>query len=182
MLTPVQGYDDLSKSSEDDGSYADEEYIRKKGSNKRKKPTRPKGQLPSLPPSRVSSPRVTTALPPQRPSASDSDSDYGGRARKKRRSGVPRTNGYGSHEPDVRLTSRGSKVPNYREDAEDMSMFYEDDQGYYIPETDYGPFEEDHEIEVVLAHMRDEGREDDPEDIWHDNIVSVSIPLAWLPL
>jgi len=145
------GYDDQSKSSEEDGSYADEEFARKKASNKRKKPTKPK------------------TLPPHaRPSASDSDSDYGGRARKKRRQG-PRPNG-SSHEPDVRLTSRGSKVPNYREDAEDMSMFYEEDPGYYNPENDYGSYEEDHEIEAVLAHMRDEGRENDPEDIWHDNI------------
>ena len=122
------------------------------------------------------------ALPPQRPSASDSDSDYGGRARKKRRSG-PRPNGHGgSHEPDVRLNSRGSKVPNYREDAEDMSMFYEDDQAFYHPEADYGQYEEDHEIEAVLTHMRDEGRENDPEDVWHDNIVSVAIVLGMMSL
>ena len=114
-----------------------------------------------------------TALPPPRHSVSDSDSDYGNRSRKKRRSGHgPRTNGYTSQETDVRVNSRGSRVPNYREDAEDMSMFYEDDQSYYAQENTYTQYEEDHEIEAVLAHMRDEGRENDPEDIWHENIVS----------
>lgn len=59
-----------------------------------------------------------------------------------------------------------------------MSMFYEDDAGYN-PEQDYGSYEEDHEIEAVLAHMRDEGRENDPEDIWHDNIVGVFTFCCW---
>ncbi|KIJ49638.1 hypothetical protein M422DRAFT_161169 [Sphaerobolus stellatus SS14] len=49
-------------------------------------------------------------------------------------------------------------------------MFYEDEPGYYAPEKDYNQYEEDHEIEAVLSHMRDEGRESDSEDIWHENI------------
>lgn len=130
---------------------------------------------------------LTFALaPPQprapRPAASDSDSDYGNRSRKKRRSTAPRTNGYTSQDIDVRITSRGSKVPNYREDPEDMSMFYEDDQGYYPPDKDYGQYDEEHEIEAVLAHMRDEGRENDSEDLWHENIVGAALILINMDL
>jgi len=33
-------------------------------------------------------------------------------------------------------------------------------------------YEQD-EIEAVLGHCRDEGREDDPEDLWFENVVSV---------
>ena len=54
-------------------------------------------------------------------------------------------------------------------------MFYEEDPGYYAPEKEYTQYEEDHEIEAVLSHMREEGRENDPEDIWHENIVRSSL-------
>ncbi|EGO25230.1 hypothetical protein SERLADRAFT_361029 [Serpula lacrymans var. lacrymans S7.9] len=40
--------------------------------------------------------------------------------------------------------------------------------GYYVDPN--AQFKEEDEIEAVLSHCRDEGREDDSEDLWSDNI------------
>ena len=32
-------------------------------------------------------------------------------------------------------------------------------------------YQEEDEIEAVLGHSREEGREDDPEDLWFENLV-----------
>lgn len=80
-----------------------------------------------------------------------------------------------------RITSRGGRVPNYREDGEHFGSDFGDDlmekgkmHTYYIdPENiEIG---DDHEIEAVLSHQRDETRLDDPDDIWTENIVRSTI-------
>jgi hypothetical protein len=47
-----------------------------------------------------------------------------------------------------------------------------DDEPYYAVDTQGTPYE-DHEIEAVLAHMREKEGEKDPEarDLRHENIV-----------
>ncbi|EIW83178.1 transcription regulator [Coniophora puteana RWD-64-598 SS2] len=96
-----------------------------------------------------------------RSSTSDSDSDYGSRSKKKKK---PRVSG-----DELRVSSRGVKIPNYMDDAQDLSMLDEEevDQGYYV---DPSQFKEEDEIEAVLSHCRDEHRLDDAEDLWYDNI------------
>ncbi|KAJ7178362.1 chromodomain-helicase DNA-binding protein [Mycena crocata] len=108
--------------------------------------------------------RPPTALlaPVRAPNDSDSDSEYGSRPKKKKKSR--------SAADEVRVSSRGVKVPNYVDDVQDFEKFEEEepDAGYYAgPAIQY--MEED-EIEAVLAHSRDEGRESDPEDLWFDNV------------
>lgn len=72
---------------------------------------------------------------------------------------------------EVRLSSRGGKVPNYVDDVADFEKFDSDEEPYYVdPNIEY---KEEDEIEAVLSHQRDEDRLDDPEDLWFDNIVSV---------
>lgn len=96
-------------------------------------------------------------------SASDSDSDYGSRSKKRKR---PRSSG-----EELRVSSRaGGRIPNYLDDVQDFEK-YEDDEA---PSASYQPVEQEHvdEIEAVLSHSRDEGREGDSEDRWDDNIVS----------
>ncbi|KAH7888521.1 SNF2 family N-terminal domain-containing protein [Phlebopus sp. FC_14] len=44
----------------------------------------------------------------------------------------------------------------------------EADQGYYFDPN--AQLKEEDEIEAVLSHCRDEGREDDQEDLWFDNV------------
>jgi chromodomain-helicase-DNA-binding protein 1 len=97
-----------------------------------------------------------------RPPSSDSDSEYGARSKKKKK---PRVSG-----DEVRTSSRGVKVPNYADDVEDFEQFDEPHPGYYIDPNSQE--KENDEIEAVLGHARDEGREDDPEDLWYENLVS----------
>ena len=68
-------------------------------------------------------------------------------------------------------------MPNYVDDVqgfEKSEEHVEDQNGYYVdPNVQY----QEDKIEAVLGHGRDEGREDDPEDRWFENIVSVhSLP------
>jgi chromodomain-helicase-DNA-binding protein 1 len=101
---------------------------------------------------------------------SDSDSEYGSRSKKKKR---PRVSG-----DEIRVSSRGGKIPNYTDDVQALAELSEEDvdQGYYVDPT--AQFKEEDEIESVLSHCRDEGREDDPDDIWFDNVVGPRIILS----
>jgi len=100
-----------------------------------------------------------------RHASSDSDSDYGARSKKKKK---PRVSG-----EEIRVSSRGSKIPNYYEGNQDLGILSEEevDQGYYPDPTLH--LKEDDEIEAVLGHCRDEGREEDAADLWYDNIVRI---------
>ncbi|KAG1770509.1 SNF2 family N-terminal domain-containing protein [Suillus occidentalis] len=104
--------------------------------------------------------RFCTAI--SRNNDSDSDSEYGSRSKKKKR---PRVSG-----DEIRVSSRGGKIPNYTDDVQALAELSEEDvdQGYYVDPA--AQFKEEDEIESVLSHCRDEGREDDPEDIWFDNV------------
>ena len=62
-------------------------------------------------------------------------------------------------------------MPNYADDVEDFEQFDEPYPGYYIDPN--AQEKENDEIEAVLGHSRDEGREDDPEDLWYENLVSL---------
>jgi chromodomain-helicase-DNA-binding protein 1 len=100
---------------------------------------------------------------PSRHSPSDSDSDYGSRSKKKKRS---RLSG-----DEIRVSSRGVKVPNYVDDVADFEKFDSDEAApndYVDPNAQY---KEEDEIEVVLTHQRDEERLEDSTDVWFDNIV-----------
>jgi len=58
------------------------------------------------------------------------------------------------------------------DDVEDFGQFEEDGgEGYYYANDPNAQYDEEHEIEGVYYHSRDEGRQNDPEDLWHDNIV-----------
>ncbi|KAH8119064.1 transcription regulator [Phellopilus nigrolimitatus] len=140
-----KGYDEES----DDGSYADEEYGKKKSTKKKKAP-KPKSEFPRTP------------APAPRQVESDSDSEYGARSKKKKKPRVA--------DDSIRVSSRGVKQPNYIDDVENFEQFEEDeDSGYYAADPN-AQYEEEHEIEGVFYHVRDEGREDDPEDLWHENV------------
>lgn len=94
---------------------------------------------------------------------SDSDSDYGARSKKKKPKRIS--------DSEIRVSSRGGRVPNYVDDVQDFEKF-EDEDGeatYYVDPN--VQFKEEDEIEAVLSHSRDEGREADPDDLWFDNIV-----------
>ncbi|THV02439.1 hypothetical protein K435DRAFT_817796 [Dendrothele bispora CBS 962.96] len=140
--------DDEDDDDEDDGTYADEEYgARKKAPRKKKTP---------------SSSSAVRRAPVRHASDSDSDSDYGSRSKKKKRT---------RHQSDeIRVSSRGGKIPNYYDDVQDFEKFDEQvsDGTYYVAPTQQ--YQEEDEIEAVLSHSRDEGRENDPEDVWFDNI------------
>lgn len=97
-----------------------------------------------------------------RPPSSDSDSEYGARSKKKKK---PRVSG-----DELRTSSRGVRVPNYADDVEDFEQFDEPHPGYYIDPNSQE--KENDEIEAVLGHARDEGHEDDSEDLWYENLVS----------
>ncbi|KAK0241798.1 SNF2 family N-terminal domain-containing protein [Armillaria nabsnona] len=147
------GYEDEveeeeEEDDEEDGTYADEEYAKKKVPRKKKRPSVPAATKPRIP-TRHTSP-------------SDSGSDYGVRSKKKRKSR--------SSADEVRVSSRGNKVPNYVDDVQDFEKFDEDDHdnGYYANNS--VQYQEEDEIELVLNHCRDEGRENDLEDLWFDNI------------
>lgn len=98
-----------------------------------------------------------------RHSASDSDSDYGSHSKKKKKPKVSAD--------EIRVSSRGGKVPNYIDDVQDFDQFDEDD----IMASTYAdaavPLKEEDEIESVLGHCRDEGHEADADDNWYSNIV-----------
>lgn len=166
-----QGYeDDLHETEEedddDDASYADEEYgSKKKSSKKRKQPPKPKGtgRHSILIPNTTHKPQTPVVPRPSRPpTESDSDSDYGSRSKKKKR---VRTG------DEIRVSTRGIKIPNYVDDVEDFETFEADTHpGYYYTEA-LTQYPQEDEIEQVLSHTRDEGKEGDTEDKFYDNIV-----------
>ncbi|KAJ7703020.1 SNF2 family N-terminal domain-containing protein [Mycena rosella] len=147
------GYEDQGEEEadadddEEDATYADAGYATKKRVPKKK---------------RLSSTVPRPKVPVRAPNDSDSDSEYGSRPKKKKKSR--------SAADEVRVSSRGVKVPNYVDDVQDFEKFEEEepDAGLYA-----GPaiqYQEEDEIEAVLGHSRDEGRESDPEDLWFDNV------------
>ena len=108
-------------------------------------------------------PRPPTATASARHSTSDSDSDYGSRSKKKKKPRIP--------SDEIRVSSRGTKVPNYIDDVQDFEQFDEEDAeaaAYIDPNA---PQKEEDEIEMVLGHTRDEEHKDDAEDDWFRNIV-----------
>ena len=112
----------------------------------------PPQPCPSPPASHQADAGSRAATP--RPSASDSDSEYGS-PRKKRK--------LRANDNDYRISSsRGGKVPNYKEEGEDFGL--DDDQEYdkaYYAQQALAPAatdEEQHEIEMVINHFRDEDR------------------------
>jgi chromodomain-helicase-DNA-binding protein 1 len=85
---------------------------------------------------------MTTAL-----KVFDSGSDYGSRSHKKKK--------FRPFLDGVRILSRGIKVHDVQEFEENV----EDQNGYYVdPNVQY---HQEDEIEAVLGHSRDEGREDE---------------------
>ncbi|KAF9454035.1 chromodomain-helicase DNA-binding protein [Macrolepiota fuliginosa MF-IS2] len=97
-------------------------------------------------------------------SSSDSDSEYGSRAHKRKKKPRQSTE-------EIRVSSRGGRIPNYVDDVQDFEKFDEDEPGeatYYADAN--APYQEEDEIEAVLSHSRDEGHENDPEDLWFENI------------
>jgi chromodomain-helicase-DNA-binding protein 1 len=169
-----QGYDDRddddnNDEDDDDGTYADEEYgVPKKKPLKKKKRAppstvvRPKG-IPFVPRSRLALTHPAAAS--RHHSDSDSDSEYGSRSHKKKKKARASTE-------DIRVSSRGGKIPNYIDDVEGFEKFEEEEaaaQTYYV-DPSVQVYEED-EIEAVLGHCRDEGREEDSEDLWFENVV-----------
>ncbi|KAJ7217880.1 SNF2 family N-terminal domain-containing protein [Mycena pura] len=142
-----QGEDEVDD-DEEDATYLDTSFATKKRAPKKK---------------RLSStvPRPKASARPSLGDDSDSDFDYGSRPKKKKKA-------QGATE-EVRVSSRGGTVPNYIDDVPDFEQFEEDtDDGFYN-----GPsiqFNNEDEIEAVLAHSRDEGRESDPEDLWFENV------------
>ncbi|KAI0706827.1 transcription regulator [Cerioporus squamosus] len=137
--------EDPNDDDEEDASYADEEYgaPKKKAPKKKKAPSKPK------------------VVPRQSAPDSDSDSDYGARSKKKKR-----TRAAGD---EIRVSSRGNKIPNYVDDVQDFEQF-EDDADGMTYEATAAPLKEEDEIEAVLGHCREEGREDEPEDDFYHNI------------
>ncbi|KAK0504777.1 SNF2 family N-terminal domain-containing protein [Armillaria luteobubalina] len=147
------GYEDEveeeeEEDDEEDGTYADEEYAKKKVPRKKKRPSVPAATKPRIP-ARHTSP-------------SDSGSDYGVRSKKKRKSR--------SSADELRVSSRGNKVPNYVDDVQDFEKFDEEDHDNNYYANNSVQYQEEDEIELVLNHCRDEGRENDLEDLWFDNI------------
>jgi chromodomain-helicase-DNA-binding protein 1 len=163
----IKGYEGSpDEDDDDDGSYGDEEYDA--GGSSSAKRVLKKKKVPSSKPKGAS---IHTSHPftlevrilvASRQASSDSDSEYGARSKKKKR---PRVSG-----DELRTSSRGVKVPNYADDVEDFEQFDEPYPGYYIDPNVQE--KENDEIEAVLGHARDEGHEDDPEDLWYENLVS----------
>jgi len=108
-------------------------------------------------------PQTLVASRPSRPpTESDSDSDYGSRSKKKKRARAG---------DEIRVSTRGVRIPNYVDDVEDFETFEEDTHpGYYYTEG-LAQYPQEDEIEQVLTHTRDEGKEGDPEDKFYENIV-----------
>jgi chromodomain-helicase-DNA-binding protein 1 len=109
-------------------------------------------------------------LAPPRHSQSDPDSEYGSRSKKEKKE--VNTNG-----EELRMSGRGLKVPNYVDDVQDFGQFEDDDDAGSAYHVENAQYKEGDEIEIVLTHSRDEGRENDPEDLWFDNIVCPAISL-----
>ncbi|KAF7321708.1 ATP-dependent DNA helicase [Mycena kentingensis (nom. inval.)] len=104
--------------------------------------------------------RTSSAPPRQKPAPtanSDSDSDYGRPKKKKAR---PYTD-------EIRVSSRGATAPNYYDDVPGFEHF-DDDEVVEAAPLAAGP--KDDEIEFVLNHCREDGREGDAEDLWFENI------------
>lgn len=154
----LQGYEDDPEpddEDEEDASYADaDDEYGVATSNHTKKKAPKKKKIPSVP----SKPR-----PAVRHSPSDSDSDYGARSKKKKKQRVA--------SDEIRVSSRGTKVPNYVDDVQDFEAFDEDEviPGGYVDSS--ATQKEEDEIEMVLGHSRDEDHKDDPEDNWYTNVV-----------
>lgn len=75
---------------------------------------------------------------------------------------------------EIRVSTRGGKIPNYVDDVEDFETFEDDTHpGYYYAEAT-AQYPQEDEIEQVLTHTRDEGKEGDPEDKFYENIVGSS--------
>ncbi|KAH8107880.1 SNF2 family N-terminal domain-containing protein [Cristinia sonorae] len=137
--------DHEEEDDDEDASYADEEYgtsTKKKAPKKKKAPSKPR----------------VSARPAAVAAVSDSDSDYGARSKKKRKSKVSAD--------EIRVSSRGGKIPNYVDDVQD----FEDDEAVPGGYVDTAPTKEEDEIEQVLGHCRDEDHKGDPEDNWYTNI------------
>lgn len=102
---------------------------------------------------------------------SDSASDFGGQSRKRKRKASPIE--------DIRFTSRGSKLPNYYENEEDITN---EDDSMASPGEVAGSTTDVHEIEIVLDHHRDEEKLDDPVDNFHTNMVRYNtlLEILWL--
>ncbi|KAI0775711.1 SNF2 family N-terminal domain-containing protein [Trametes elegans] len=158
------GYEDEAEEPQDDeeedASYADEEYgaPKKKATKKRKAPSKPRGTF-----ARSATPAAATfpcaVVPRAAAPDSDSDSDYGARSKKKKKTR--------SSNDEIRVSSRGVRIPNYVEDPQD---FEDEDPDAITYQTTAAPLKEEDEIENVLGHCRDEGHEDDSEDDWYSNI------------
>lgn len=99
---------------------------------------------------------------------SDSDSNYGARSKKKKKTRAPGE--------ELRVSSRGVKVPNHVDGLQDFEREDEDAEGLMYA-TAAAPVQEEDEIEYVLNHSRAEGHEDDPEDDWQTNVVCVLLAL-----
>ncbi len=68
------------------------------------------------------------------------------------------------------MSSRGIRVPRRHTGLEKLEEVEDDSTGYYVdPNIQY---QEEDEIEAVLAHNRQEGRESDEKDLWCENVVS----------
>ncbi|KAI0823634.1 transcription regulator [Trametes gibbosa] len=135
--------EDPNEDEEEDASYADEEYgvPKKKAPKKKKAPSKPR-------------------VVPRPPAPdSDSDSDYGARSKKKKKTR--------SANDEIRVSSRGVKIPNYIDDVQD---FEDEDADALAYAQVTAPVKEEDEIEFVLSHCRDEGHENDSEDDWYSNI------------
>lgn len=121
-------------------------------------------------------PPATRSLPvlasTRQASSSDSDSEYGSRAHKRRKKHRQSTE-------EIRVSSRGGRIPNYVDDVQDFEKFDEEgpgETGYVVdPNAQY---QEEDEIEAVLSHSRDEGHENDPQDLWFENIVGSHLLLS----
>lgn len=72
------------------------------------------------------------------------------------------------------MSTRGVRIPNYVDDVEDFETFEADTHpGYYYADA-MTQYPQEDEIEQVLSHTRDEGKEGDPEDKFFENIVGLS--------
>ncbi|KAL0956394.1 hypothetical protein HGRIS_002541 [Hohenbuehelia grisea] len=145
------GYEDQGDLTPSDSDDADATYAVEA---KPKKPSKKK--------KRASSSTLSRPKPIPRPTAdSDSDSEYGARSKKKKHRK--------SSGEELRVSSRGTRVPNYVDDVQDFERFDDDQEAEYVVDPNV-QFKEEDEIEAVLGHSRDEGRENDPEDLWFDNV------------
>lgn len=166
--------DNDNDNDEEDGTYADEEYGSKKKPAKKKKQRMP--SAPVVRPRGPSSSSLVTAFSSRSPSvlastrqasSSDSDSEYGSRAHKRRKK-------HRQSPEEIRVSSRGGRIPNYVDDVQDFEKFDEDELTEAGYAGDHGvQFQEEDEIEAVLSHSRDEGHENDPQDSWFENVVGV---------